>query len=274
MTTTANKAIICYDNLLVSSKLLSIVATSQRAGYSVQNCYDWQTTSYWSPIAPSSPPVLPPDTSLHSFDIEFSEPVTADYFALYRHNIFTAYGGVMLLYSDDNITFSGCFDSVYAQKDNELIIKTFAPITSRYWRVAYFSEITAQLYIGVVMFGRKLPLYRGMIGGFVVPRHGRKNEIINQTTEGGQFVGRIKVSKGARSNITFKTVPQTWVRDYWEAFVLHAEMLPFLFSWNHEFYPQDACFCVTDGEIPPLAINENRFHDISLPVMCLLSGLN
>lgn len=272
MTLTANHAIICYDNVLTSPLLTSVTPTSERTGFNVENAYDWYTTSFWSPIPPLSPPILPPDASLHSFDIEFSEPVTADYFALYRHNIFTAYGGVMLLYSDDNITYSGCFDAVYAQKDNELIIKTFAPITSKYWRFAYFSEIAAELYIGVVMFGQKLSLYRGMIGGFVVPRHGRKNKITNQKTEGGQMVGRVKISNGAASNIVFKSVPQVWVRDYWEAFVLHAELLPFIFSWNHTFYPEDACYCTVDGEVPPLAINENRRHDVTLPVQCLLSG--
>jgi len=48
--------------------------------------------------------------------------------------------------------------------------------------------------------------------------------------------------------------------------------LPFLFSWNHDTYPQDAVYCVTDGEIPHISINDNHHHDINLPVQCLLSG--
>ena len=265
MTATANKAIICYDNLLTSSKLLSVVASSQQTGYSVQNCYDWQTTSYWSPT---------PSVGYHYFTATFSSPVTADYLAIYKHNLGDVGGTFYLEYSlNGGASWQLATTTITSATNNQLKINLFNAVTATHWRVVFNLYTATPFYIGVVMFGRKLPLYRGMVGGFVVPRHGRKNEIINQTTEGGQFVGRIKVSKGARSNITFKTVPQTWVRDYWEAFVLHAEMLPFLFSWNHEFYPQDACFCVTDGEIPPLAINENRFHDISLPVMCLLSGI-
>ena len=265
MTTTANKAIICYDNLLASSKLLTIAATSQQVGYSVQNCYDWQTTSYWSPT---------PANGYHYFTATFTSPVTADYLAIYKHNLGDVGGTFYLEYSlNGGASWLLANTTVTSAANNELKINLFNAVTATHWRVVFNLYTANPFYIGVVMFGRKLPLYRGMVGGFVVPRHGRKNEIINQTTEGGQFVGRIKVSKGARSNITFKTVPQTWVRDYWEAFVLHAEMLPFLFSWNHEFYPQDACYCVTDGEIPPQAINENRFHDISLPVMCLLSGI-
>jgi len=105
-----------------------------------------------------------------------------------------------------------------------------------------------------------------------VPRHGRKNDIVNQKTEGGQFVGRVKTSQGARTSINFKHITQAWVRSYWEDFVIHAELLPFLFSWNHDTYPQDAVYCVTDGEIPNIPINDNHYHDINLPVQCLLSG--
>lgn len=266
MTATANKAIICYDNLLTSPLLATLTASSEQAGYSVQNAFDWYTTSYWSPV---------PASGYHYFTATFTSPVTADYLAIYKHNLGDVGGTFYLEYSlNGGASWLLANTTVTSAANNELKINLFTSVTATHWRVVFNLYTATPFYIGVVMFGRKLPLYRGMIGGFVVPRHGRKNEIINQTTEGGQFVGRIKVSKGARSNITFKTVPQTWVRDYWEAFVRHAEMLPFLFSWNHEFYPQDACYCVTDGEIPNNPINENRFHDISLPVMCLLSGLS
>lgn len=260
MTLTANHAIICYDNLLQSPLVDSITATSERTGYNVENAFDWYTTSYWSPVT---------DVGAHSFTAAFTNPVTADYLAIYKHNLGDVGGTFYLEYSlDGGGTWQLATTTITSANNNELKINLFNAVTATHWRVVFNLASATPFYIGVVMFGRKLPLYRGMVGGFVVPRHGRKNEIINQTTEGGQFVGRIKVSKGARSNITFKTVPQAWVRDYWEDFILHAEMLPFLFSWNHEFFPQDTCYCVTDGEIPPLAINENRFHDISLPVMC------
>jgi hypothetical protein len=263
MTTTANKAIICYDNVLTSPLLTSVVATTEQSGFSVANSYDWYTTSYWSPT---------PTSGYHYFTATFSSPVTADYLAIYRHNLGTVGGIFYLEYSHDGLAWSLATPSITGATDNELKINMFTAVTARYWRVVFYLPTATPFYVGVVMLGRKLPLYRGMVGGFVVPRHGRKNTIMNQKTEGGQFVGRVKTSQGAQSNVTFKTVPQQWVRDYWESFVKHAELKPFLFSWNHEFYPQDAAYCVSNGEIPDIAINENRYHDISLPVQCLLSG--
>lgn len=264
MTTTANKAIICYDNVLTSPLLATIAATSQQAGYSVQNAFDWYTTSYWSPT---------PAAGYHFFTATFLSPVTADYLAIYRHNLGDVGGIFYLEYSlDGGTTWQLATTTITTASNNELKINLFNAVTATHWRVVFNLYTATPFYIGVVMFGRKLPLYRGMVGGFVVPRHGRKNTVLNQKTEGGQFVGRVKTSQGAATNITFKTVPQQWVRDYWEAFIKHAELRPFLFSWNHEFYPQDAAYCMTDGEIPALSINENRYHDISMPVQCLLSG--
>jgi hypothetical protein len=202
----------------------------------------------------------------------FSSAVSADYFAVYRHNLKTVNCYIYLQYSTNSGSTWTTAASSAPTLDNELILKTFTSISATYWRVRVVALTDAPLFIGVIMFGRKLSLYRGMVSGFTVPRHGRKNEIINQKTEGGQFVGRVKTSQGARSSINFKHVTQSWVRSYWEAFVEHAELLPFLFSWNHDTYPQDAVYCVTDGEIPDISINDNHHHNINLPVQCLLSG--
>lgn len=250
---------VCYDNLATTA---TGTPTSERTGYSAANCYDWYTTSYWSPTSASGN---------HRIVWDFGSAVSADYFAIYRHNLAAVGGTVVLEHSPDNSTWTAAFTATTATA-NELLIETFTSVSKRYWRATFALSSATPFYVGVIMFGAKLPLYRGMVAGFTVPRHGRKNDIVNQKTEGGQFVGRVKTSQGARSSINFRHITQSWVRSYWEAFVEHAELLPFLFSWNHDTYPQDAVYCVTDGEIPDISINDNHHHDINLPVQCLLSG--
>lgn len=254
---------VCYDNLMTSPLLTSVTPTSQRTGYSAENSYDWYTTTYWSPTSASG---------FHYFTAVFSSPVTANYFAIYRHNLYTVGGTYQLERSSDGVTWSAVSAALTVTMDNQLKIAEFSSATYAYWRVVFNLTTATPFYIGLIMFGQKLPIYRGMVAGFTVPRHGRKNDIVNQKTEGGQFVGRVKTSQGARSSINFKHITQAWVRSYWEAFVEHAELLPFLFSWNHDTYPQDAVYCVSDGEIPHISINDNHHHDINLPVQCLLSG--
>lgn len=256
---------VCYDNHLTSPLLTSVTPTSQRSGFSVENCYDWYTTTYWSPTFASG---------YAYFQAEFSSAVSADYLAIYRHNLGSVGGTFYVEYSHDNwgTYFLASTSTLITAADNELKISSFASVTARYWRVVFNLSTATPFFVGVVMLGRKTHLYRGMIAGFTVPRHGRKNDIVNQKTEGGQFVGRVKTSQGARTSINFKHVTQSWVRVIWEPFVKHAELYPFLFSWNHDTYPQDAVYCVTDGEIPHISINDNHHHDINLPVQCLLSG--
>ena len=256
-----NKAYIFYENHLATPLLASIITSSARTGYSVENCYDWRTTTYWSPNN---------TVGYHSFTATFSSPITVDYLAFYRHNLESVNGNFYIMHSIDNLVWNTVLYSTAT--DNELKIITFTAITAQYWRVVFYIPTTTPFFLGVVMIGRRMPLDRGMVAGFTIPRHGRKNDIVNQRTEGGQFVGRVKTSQGARSSINFRHVTQSWVRSYWEAFVEHAELLPFLFSWNHDTYPQDAVYCVTDGEIPDISINDNHHHDINLPVQCLLSG--
>lgn len=260
------KAIICYENLLLADNVQSVTASTERTGYSVENAYDWYTTTYWSPELG------------HEYNyiyISFYENVTADYLAIYRHNLGTIGGYIFLEYSDDPEDWSEAqqVGSIVSAENNELIIHLFEATTARYWRVGFRSTLMyTAFYCGVVMLGNKLELYRDMPAGFVVPRQAKKDKVINQQTEGGQFVGKVIVSRGAKTTIDFRQVPQAWVRANWEAFIDHARTLPFIFSWNNTDYPEDAVYAVVNGEIPELSINDSKKQDIRLPVNCLLSG--
>lgn len=262
-----SKAYIFYDNLFTSPLVTSVTASSQRAGYSVENAYDWRTTTYWSPNVYSG---------YSYFQATFSSAVTADYIAIYRHNLGTVGGIFYVAYSNDNwattnITVSGTYPT--SATDNELKIKLFAPITARYWRVIFVLYTSTPFYVGVVMLGKSFNLYRGMPPSFILPHQARKNTIMNQKTEGGQFAGRAITSHGAKTTILNKAIPANWYREHVEPFILHAEKYPFLFSWNHTDRPADACWCETDGDIPDAPIDENYRQNLNVPVNCLLSGV-
>lgn len=257
-----SKAYIFYDNLLVSPLVDSITASTETAGFSVANAYDWRTTSYWSPTASGAQTI----TSV------FDSAVTADYFAIYRHNLGTIGGTVKLQYSLDS--GSSWLDATTATTltDNQLKIILFNSVSATHWRV-YFSLTSTGFYCGVLMFGEAFNLYRGMPPGFVLPHQARKNTIMNQKTEGGQFAGRAITLRGAKTTILNKAIPANWYRENIEPFILHAEKYPFLFSWNHTDRPDDACWCETDGDIPDCPIDENYRQNLNIPVNCLLSGV-
>lgn len=256
-------AILCYNNLLTSPLATSITASTQATGYSKESAYDWLTTTYWSPTA----------NGVQTLTAVYSAAVTADYFALYRHNLGAVGASMKLQYSTDSgATWNDAFTAV-TPGDNAIVLKTFAAITADHWRIRFdLGSSSVTLFVGIVAFGPKLTTQYGMPAGFVVPRHSRNTKILNNKTEGGQFAGRSIVAHGAKSTITIKAATQDWVRTYWEPFIRHAELKPFFFSRNQTDYPDDAVYCWADGDIPEYAIGEDRRQQLSLPVQCLLSG--
>ena len=133
---------VCYDNLLKSPLLTSVTATSARTGYSVQNAYDWYTTSYWSPTA---------SIDFHDITAIFSSAVSSDYFAVYRHNLKTVNCSIYLQYSTNSGSTWTTAASSTPTTDNELILKTFASISATYWRVRVITLTDAPLFIGVII---------------------------------------------------------------------------------------------------------------------------
>lgn len=259
-----SKALIAYDNILTRSTA-TITISGERTGFGGVNAWDWKTTTYWSP----------PSYGVFTITAVFGSAVTADYFAVYRHNLAVVSGLIRLQYSaDSGSTWTDVFTD-QTLTDNQLLLKTFTAITSTHWRVRVNvgSTATDYCYIGMLMIGAVFPLYRGMPAGFLPPHQGRRTVVTNSTTEGGQFAGRSIISRGAGTTIVNRSVPVAWVRQYWEPFQIHGERYPFLFSWNHTDRPGDACWCQSDGDFPPPGpIDENYRQTITLPVKCLLSG--
>lgn len=256
-----SKAIICYENH--GEAALSAVATSERAGFVAASAFDWRSTTYWSPTAAAG---------THSVTLTLAAPMPVDYFAVYRHNLAACEATIQLQYSTDaGVTWRNA-GPVMTPTDNECAIQQLVPRSANLWRVVVVTGNANPCYLGVIAFGRQLATYRGMPPGFVVPRHARKNQILNSQTEGGQWAGRSLVARGARTEIQMQHVDRDWVRTYWEPFCQHAELRPFFFSWNHEDHPEDAVFAWLDGELPELPVDADFVHQVRMPVRCLLSG--
>lgn len=256
-----SQALICYENHAETATTVGF--SSARAGFAATSAGDWRTTTYWSPTA---------GAGTHTLTYEFGAAVTADYFALYRHNLATCAATVKLQYSlDAGSTWNDCFTAL-TPTDNQVVVKTFTSQAAPHWKLVVVTGNASELYVGVVAFGRKLATYRGMPPGFVIPRHARRNEILNSETEGGQWAGRSVIARGARCDIMMQHVDRSWLRTHWEPFLEHAELKPFFFSWNHATYPEDACLCWVDGDLPELPVDGDFVHQVRLSVRCLLSG--
>jgi hypothetical protein len=247
---------IGYKNLFESAS--TVTASSEASGFEGSNAYNWDTASYWKPSA----------TGTHYLTATFSSAVTADYFAIYAHNLNTYNASVKLQYSTDGSSWSDA-TSAQAPSTSRPILVSFTAILAAWWRIELVTS-SGPAQIGVAAFGEALVFPCGMKVGFQPPTLSREGKYMNSKSEGGQFLGRSLLRNGAKTKIDLDLLDPLWVRNNWEPFIRHAEIKPFIFSWDYENHPNEAAFCFTSGKIPPARYSEPNFMSISLPVDALI----
>lgn len=254
-----SNGIIAYRNLLAEA--VSVTASSATGTGPARNAWDGISTSHWETT----------DDGEHTLTAVFAEPVSADYFACFRHNLGSADGDIVLQVSDDEgATWDDCFTPLMPA-DADCTLKLFTQATSTHWRVLA-NTIDAPLMLAVVAFGPYLRAYRGQPVGFTPPRHARDTEVIATEPEGGAMTGRSVIPRGARTEIVMMYVPPAWVRQYWEPFVLHAERMPFFYSWHHSLYPEDCVFARAQLPMPESPYQEYGFQNLRMDLRALLGA--
>lgn len=184
------------------------------------------------------------------------------YGALASHNLGTIGATVTFQYSTDGgTTWSNLADPFVPANDAPLMI-TFDQTLAAEFRVLLDS--TSIPYIGVVQMGALLRCPSGVNVGFAPMNMSRDNRVTNSTTEGGHFVGRSLIRRGASGNIDLSLLDPDWVRDYWDAFADHAELKPFFFAWSPVNHPAEVVYCWTDGRIRTPEYHKAKFMRVSV----------
>lgn len=252
--------IIAYQNLLESAA--TVTASSAASTGPARNAWDGIGTTYWEPVG----------TGDHTLTAEFDTPVTADCFAFFRQNLASAGGSLVLQYSADaGANWIDCFAPL-TPADDDCRLQTFTAVASTHWRILA-SITTAPLYLGVLLFGERLTLYRGLPLGSGLARQARETEVITNKAEGGITIGRSVIRRGARQEIQAQYVPAAWVRSHWEPFIRHAERKPFFYSWHNTVYPEDCVYGDADMPLPRVVFDEFGLQNLRLTMSCQLSGV-
>ena len=248
-------AYVLYDNLLTHS---SLTASSTNSGSHVRNAVDWRTNTSWQ-CSTAGNQYLTIDREAVAF---------ADAFAVARHNIkaATVDGVVTLQYFDGNSWTTA--STVNVTEDDQTFLKMFAGVNADQWRLRFNVKSGQTLSIAVAMLGRVINLPFGMPVGFVPPRHNPQIEYVNNKTEGGAFVGRSIVRKGYQTDLKQPRVKTIWLRSDGEKFKAHAETKPFIFSWSHTKYPQDAVYCWAI-DIGANDTQDRKYQSFSMKLECI-----
>lgn len=171
--------IVGYENLLENG---AVVASSENADFPVENLFDWRTSDFFKPAT----------FGTINIDLTLSGADAADYFAFYGHDLYD-HGGTIKLQYHNGSSYVDCFSAI-TPTDNKPQLVTFSSQSATLWRVVI--TCTTVFSIAVVSFGARMTMERDLYIGWTPPKFGRATQLIDSTSDGGQFLGRSIIANG------------------------------------------------------------------------------
>lgn len=232
----------------------TISASSEASGFEKENAYDWNTYDYWSPT----------DVTNEWIKVDMGTAQAADYFAVAAHNLNDYSGSIKCQYSSDDFA-SDVHDAstLVTPADNAPFFEEFTSVSARYWRLLINSTTTAPR-LGCISLGTALEMDRAVGAGFAIPFDARNDMVINQRSEGGQFLGRSVIRKGVSTSMTFTLQTLAFVRGDWRNFLDHAQLYPWFFTWNPTY--GDALLLWLEGDPTPPVYNTHTLLNVGVTV--------
>lgn len=168
-------------------------------------------------------------------------------------------GGVVSVQSSpDNSTWT---TQVSATITKRITMFMFAQISARYWRLSISGQIPS---VAVVYVGKALAMQRKIYQGHTPLTLSRETELSNNISDGGQYLGRSIIRKGAQTSATWSHLTADWYRSNFDPFVKSARTAPFFISWRPSQYPDELGFVWTDGDISPQNTGPRNFMSVGV----------
>lgn len=200
---------------------------------------DPATWNFWRPN------ILPA-----TLEVELSVAAPANYCLFVAHTLGTDGAAVDIAYLDEDgspETWTSLAAAIPGSDDVFVIL--FDETTSRFWRVTVSGSTIPS--IGVVMLGKALAMPRGTtLDHGPITLQGR-TVIEPNVSEGGQYLGRSIRREGHGTEIAFRHLEATFIRDEFQALIDHARTKPFGWAWAPEDFPAEVAYCWTSDDIRP-----------------------
>lgn len=237
-----NNAFIGYDNHATLSAT-SISGTNISSGFSALSAGNWAAFDFVQFDAGACSLV---------FDLGAAMPI--NYIAIAGHTLFSTGADNIVVEVDSASDFSTAVELLTITKDgsayegahrydtttaysqipngNAIICARLDAISRRYLRITFDAADVCR--IGVVAFGERMLFERGFYNNFQPPRWNEVVDTTNNKSESGVYLGRSIVRSGLDPiQIKVDPVTHTWVDTVWLPFRQHADLYPFIFSWNN-----------------------------------------
>lgn len=227
----STQAVIAYDNVFARGTL---TASSSPAGGEAENAVDGLTWDYWQPSGAGP----------HTLTVDLGAAESVDYLALHAQNLATSLGSITLERSADGMAWT-TVSGPHSPTDTAPLLFLFEAVSYRYYRVTMTGSVSQ---LGVLQAGARLTLPEGIFVGESPASLNPRNEIMNSTSEGGQFLGRSLIRTGVTNSIKQDRVSQEFARNDWQAFADHAQLMPFFYAWRVDDYPLEVMYAWSRGD--------------------------
>lgn len=167
--------------------------------------------------------------------------------------------------STDGTTWTTQLSMTPADRVN---VGLFSEASARYWRIYITGNLPS---IAVVYLGRALAMQRRIYQGHSPLVLSRTTEISNNVSDGGQFLGRSIIRKGAATSFGWQHLKADWYRSNFDPFVMAARTMPFFIAWRPEQYHGEVGFVWTGDDIKPGNTGPRDFMSVDMTVQGLIN---
>lgn len=236
---------VCYNNL---SAAATITASSEATDFDKENVQDGLTSTFWKPTSQDS-----------YLEFDMGSATEIDYIGIAGHNCGTQGNTVLIDYWDgadwQNI------DSV-SPSDDTVILFLFETANYTKFRVQFTGGSVPS--VACIFMGVQLVMQRQIYGGHTPIIFAKQNVIRPNISEKGHYLGRSVVRGGAFLSADFSNLTAAWVRNNILPFIEDAVDNPFFFAWRPTSYPDEVCYCWTDGDLSASNIGQRDLMQFSI----------
>lgn len=234
--------IIGYQSILTID---NVTADSDPDATPVVNLVNEQTHQYWESESLDEQFIYFENTGL--------DPI--DYIGIARHNLGSGNIAYQLQASDGNSPESWTdITSLFNAADDKAIIHFFNEVeypTFRLRLIPYAGSPSFEPRIAHIKLGQALVLPQTIYVGHSPVTLNRRTDIITNTSENGQFLGRVQKRQYLETSVDMTHITPSFYRDSIDPFVEHAITGAFFFAWRPVQYPTEVGFGWTGGDISP-----------------------
>ncbi len=242
-----------YDNLLDSLSSYVFTTGTEDGSNPFANCYDHNVYDYMALVASASG---------YQIDVDVGSSLSANYIAFYKHNFADVSATIQLYYDDTGFTDAS---GLITPTSSAPVIVTFGAQSSQDWRIEIDNQ-NNDVTIGDIKFGTILETDFGVHIGHSPLTQARDVEYSHSIAEGGLSLGRAITNRGVSASYNIEHMSQTFLRNSWNPFVVHAERYPFYMAWDEDNYSTEVAYCENSGPIGKPVFNNHNRASASLPV--------